>query len=240
MATCTSREGALAGGSFSRLQTALSHGHRRHDGPDKGIPLPVGVKMLLALTLSCLAFVARSEVFLGALTAVNALVFLLLRPQGVSWWRQGRYFLFQSSIIVALYIIRFGSLAGIWDGLLISWQLFLAFWPSMVFAKTTSQAKIVRAMNRIMPSRMSFVLATCIKFAPHLLEEVQDIYEGQVLRGARILPRDLIKPWNWPDVVRCVIVPAVVQGMALAGNIALAARARDFGLYSRRTCWPGE
>lgn len=233
----------MAGDSFSRLHTALAQGHRRDDGPaepGKGISLPVGVKMLLALTLSCVAFVARSGVFLGALTAANAVVFLLLRPQGVSWWRQGRYFVLQSSTIVILYIIRFGSLEGIWDGLLISWQLFLAFWPTMIFAKTTSQTKIVRAMNRVMPGHVSFVLATCLKFAPHLLEEFRDIYEGQVLRGARILPRDLMKPWNWPDLMHCVVVPAVVQGMALAGNIALAARARDFGLYSRRTCWPGD
>lgn len=243
MAICISKGEILAGDSFSRLHAALARGHRRDDGPvkpDRGLALPVGVKMLLALSLSCLAFLARSWSFLGAITAVNALVFLLLRPQGVSWWRQGRYFVFQSSTIVVLYIIRFGSLDGVSDGLLISWQLFLAFWPTMVFAKTTSQTKIVRAMNRIMPGHISFVLATCLKFAPHLLEEVRDIYEGQVLRGARILPKDLVNPWNWPDLVHCVVVPAVVQGMALAGNIALAARARDFGLYTRRTCWPGE
>lgn len=233
----------MAGASFLRMHGALPHGQRRDDGPDKsdrGLPLPVGVKMLLALTLSCGAFVARTGTFLGGLTAINALVFLLLRPQGLSWWRQGRYFLVQSSTVMVLYIIRFRSLSGVWDGLLISWQLFLAFWPTMVFAKTTSQTKIVRAMNRVIPSRMSFVLATCLKFAPHLLEEVRDIYEGQVLRGARILPKDLVKPSNWPDLMHCVVVPAVVQGMALASNIALAARARDFGLYPRRTCWPGE
>jgi energy-coupling factor transport system permease protein len=230
----------LPGDRFSRLRTSLAHGHRQEEGPDKGLPLPVGVKMALALTLSCLAFVMRSEVYLAALTAANGLVFLLLRPQGVSWWRQGRLFVVQSSVIVVLYLIRFGSLAGVKDGLLISWQLFLAFWPTMVFAKSTSQAKIVGAMNRIMPGHMSFVLATCLKFAPLLLDEVRDIYEGQVLRGARVLPKDLLKPWNWLDLVHCVVVPAVVQGMALAGNIALAARARDFGQHSRRTCWPGD
>jgi energy-coupling factor transport system permease protein len=223
-----------------RRRIGLAQGHGRDDGHDKGLPLPVGVKMTLALSLSCLAFVARGEIYLAALTAANGIVFLLLRPRGVSWWRQGRLFVVQSSVIVVLYLVRFGSLAGVKDGLLISWQLFLAFWPTMVFAKSTSQARIVHAMNRIMPSRMSFVLATCLKFAPHLLDEVRDIYEGQVLRGARILPKDLLKPWNWPDLMHCVLVPAVVQGMALAGNIALAARARDFGLHARRTCWPGD
>jgi energy-coupling factor transport system permease protein len=230
----------LPGNNFTPQQTFLSHGGPKGSGNKGGMPLPVGLKMLLALTLSCLAFAARTVLFLGVLTAVNAGVFMIWRPKAVSWWRQGRYFAVQCVIIVVLYIIRFGSFQGAGAGLLISWQLFLAFWPTMVFVKTTSQANIVRAVSRVLPSRMSFVLATCLKFAPLLLEEVRDIYEGQVLRGARILPRDLIKPWNWPDLVHCVMVPAVVQGMALAGNIGLAARARDFGRYSRRTCWPGD
>jgi energy-coupling factor transport system permease protein len=230
----------LTGNSFPSLQRRLSHDRRKGSGSQKGIPLPVGIKLLLALTLSCLAFVAHTTAFLGVLTAVNVGVLMLLRPKGVSWWRQGRYFAVQSAVIVVLYIIRFGSWKGIGAGLLISWQLFLAFWPTMVFAKTTSQTKIVRVMNRIFSSRIAFVLAVCLKFAPLLLEEVRDIYEGQVLRGARILPGDLIKPWNWTDLIHCVVVPAVVQGMALAGNISLAARARDFGRNPRRTCWPGE
>jgi energy-coupling factor transport system permease protein len=127
------------------------------------MPLPVGLKMLLALTLSCLAFAARTVLFLGVLTAVNAGVFMIWRPKAVSWWRQGRYFAVQCVIIVVLYIIRFGSFQGAGAGLLISWQLFLAFWPTMVFVKTTSQANIVRAVSRVLPSRMSFVLATCPK-----------------------------------------------------------------------------
>ena len=234
----------MTGDSFSRLHGSLAHGRRRDDGPDnfdRGLPLPVGVKMLLRVGPFLWGFCGTyRSISWGTYRRQCRWFFCCSAPRGVSWWRQGRYFLVQSSTVVVLYIIRFRSVSGVWDGLLISWQLFLAFWPTMVFAKTTSQTKIVRAMNRVIPSRMSFVLATCLKFAPHLLEEVRDIYEGQVLRGARILPKDLAKPWNWPDLMHCVVVPAVVQGMALASNIALAARARDFGLYPKRTCWPGE
>ena len=68
---------------------------------------------------------------------------------------------------------------------------------------------------------------------------LRSIHEVQILRGARILPRDLMRPWNWPDLVHCVLVPAVIQSLALAGEISLAARARDFGTGERRTYWPG-
>ncbi len=200
----------------------------------------VGFRMLMVLVLSCLAFVARTPVFLLALTAVDLVMLFWLRSGPLSLRREVKTFVWQTLIILLLYVIRFGTLAGLWQGLQISWQLFLAFFPGMVFVRTTSQARIVQALNRVMPCRMAFVLSTCLKFVPHLLAEIKNIYEGQVLRGARILPRDLARPWHWPDLLHCVVVPAVVQGMALAGNIALAARARDFGRHPRRTCWPGE
>jgi energy-coupling factor transport system permease protein len=200
----------------------------------------VGLRMLLVLVLSCLAFVARTPVFLLALTAVDLAMLFWLRSGPLSLRREVKTFVWQTLIILLLYVIRFGTLSGLWQGFQISWQLFLAFFPGMVFVRTTSQARIVQALNRVMPCRMAFVLSTCLKFVPHLLAEIKSIYEGQVLRGARILPRDLARPWHWPDLLHCVVVPAVVQGMALAGNIALAARARDFGRYPRRTCWPGE
>jgi energy-coupling factor transport system permease protein len=200
----------------------------------------VGFRMLLVLVLSCLAFVARTPVFLLALTAVDLAMLFWLRSGPLSLRREVKTFVWQTLIILLLYVIRFGTLSGLWQGFQISWQLFLAFFPGMVFVRTTSQARIVQALNRVMPGRMAFVLSTCLKFVPHLLAEIKNIYEGQVLRGARILPRDLARPWHWPDLLHCVVVPAVVQGMALAGNIALAARARDFGRHPRRTCWPGE
>jgi energy-coupling factor transport system permease protein len=202
--------------------------------------LPVATRMLLVLVLSCLAFFARTPAFLSVLTIVNLAFLLWLGHGPISLRREARVFCWQTLVILTLYVIRFGDLSGLGKGLLVSWQLFLAFLPGMVFVRTTSQARIVQALTRIMPCRSAFVLSTCLKFVPHLLAEIKNIYEGQVLRGARILPKDLAKPWNWPDLLHCVVVPAVVQGMALAGNIALAARARDFGRYPRRTCWPGE
>ena len=199
----------------------------------------VGLRMLLALTLSCLAFVARTVPFLLVLTAIDLVLLWWLRSGQLSLRRELKAFGWQTLVILVLYLIRFQDVTGLWAGFKISWQLFLALLPSMVFVRTTSQVRIVQALNKVMPCRTAFVLSTCLKFAPNLLAEIKSIYEGQVLRGARILPRDLTKPWNWLDFIHCVVVPAVVQGMALAGNIAVAARARDFGVRPRRTCWPG-
>ncbi len=195
--------------------------------------------MVVVMLLSCLAFTARTLPLLLMLSAVNAVVIFWLKRGPLSLKRALRTFVWQTVIIVGLYLIRFRSPDGIWAGFKVSWQLFLAYLPAMVFSRSISQAGMLRVLTRIMPGRMAFVLSTCLRFVPHMLTEVRTIYEGQVLRGARILPRDLLRPWNWSDLLHCVVVPAVVQCMALAGNIALAARARGFGCRTQRTCWPG-
>ncbi len=198
----------------------------------------VGRRMAMVMVLSCLAFLAHSLPLLLILSSANLGVLLWLRCSPLSLKRELRIFLWQTLIILTLYLIRFQSPAGLWIGFKVSWRMFLAFLPVMVFSRTISQAGIVRILTRIMPARMAFVLSTCLKFVPQLLAEIKSIYEGQVLRGARILPRDLLRPWHWPDLLHCVIIPAIVQGMVLAGNIALAAKARGFGRQHRRTCWP--
>ncbi len=196
--------------------------------------------MIIVMLLSCLAFLARTVELLLLLTVVNLVVIVWLQRGPLSLKRELRAFVWQTVIILALHLFRFRTLVGLWLGFKVSWQLFLAFLPGMVFARTASQAGIARVLARVMPGRVAFVLSTCLKFVPRLLEEIRNIYEGQVLRGARILPKDLVRPWHWPDLLHCVVVPAVVQSMALAGHIALAAKARGFDRHPRRTCWPGE
>jgi energy-coupling factor transport system permease protein len=200
----------------------------------------VGLRMIVVMLLSCLAFPARTVPLLLLLSAANLAVLFWLNCSPLSLKRELRTFIWQTLIILTLYLIRFRTPAGLWIGFKVSWQLFLAFLPVMVFSRTVSQAGVVRILTRIMPARMAFVLSTCLKFVPQLLAEIKSIYEGQVLRGARILPRDCLRPWHWPDLLHCVIIPAIVQGMVLAGNIALAAKARGFGRTRVRTCWPGE
>ena len=198
-----------------------------------------GLKLLVCLALSVLAFGARSPELLVALALANGLLALLLRAGAASVWRDvRRIFLCQTVVIVALYLIRYG-LDGAWPGFLISCQLLMAFLPGVIFLNSTPQSRIVETLSRLLPQKTAFVLATSIRFVPLVVREIRSIHEAQVLRGAKILPRDLLRPWHWPDLVHCLLVPVIVQSMALATEISQAARARDFGYSDRRTCWPG-
>jgi energy-coupling factor transport system permease protein len=204
-----------------------------------GARIPPGWKLLICVGLSALAFGARTAELLAGLMVAELLLGLAFCPQGRFPWREGGKLAgWQTGVIVGLYLIRFGS-DGLWLGLRTSAQLFLAFWPGMVFVQSVPAAAIARTLGRILPYKTAFVLSTSMRFMPLMIREIRSIHEAQVLRGARILPRDLLRPWNWPDLVHCVLVPATIQSLALAAEIARAARARDFGCGERRTYWPG-
>jgi energy-coupling factor transport system permease protein len=152
--------------------------------------------------------------------------------------KAGRFLLWQSSILLLLHYLRFGA-DGVLLGLKISCQLWLAFLPGMIFIQGTSRSQLVRVASRFLSPTAAFVLGASLHFLPLLVTEAKELYLVQVLRGARIQPRELCKPWCWPDLIACLIVPATVQVLALAGDIALAARVRDFGVCRTRSCWPG-
>jgi energy-coupling factor transporter ATP-binding protein EcfA2/energy-coupling factor transporter transmembrane protein EcfT len=215
-------------GTFSALETGR-------------IKLNTGVMLALCLTLSMLAFVSRTPVPLIGLTAVNLLLIIACHPRPLRFFRKSAgLFFWQAALVVLLYGIRFGLRGGLAPGLAVAWQLFLAFWPGMTFMASNSQPRIVRTLSRVLPQRTAFVTATCLRFLPLLLAEMQQIREAQVLRGARILAADLKTPRYWPDWLRCLLVPTLIKTLSLAGEIATAAKARDFGIHPRRTTWPGD
>jgi energy-coupling factor transport system permease protein len=151
--------------------------------------------------------------------------------------RGGRTFLIQSALIVALYLIRYGQ-KGMLPGILVSWQLFLAFLPGIILLTCLPQNKIIHALSRVMPVKLAFVLSVSLNFVPLLIAEFKSIYEAQALRGARILPRELMSPLNWPDFVHCLLVPVIVRTLSVSKEIAMVAQIRNFGVSEQRTCWP--
>ena len=191
------------------------------------------------MVLSFFAFGTRTSSELLWLTAVNLTLLFLFRYGFVFFQRDIKVFLWQTALIVFLYILRFGMIEGFKPGAMISWQLSLAYMPGVIFVRTTPQPRIVETFTAVAPYRAAFVMATCLKFIPIVLTEIRKIYEGQVYRGAKILPRDLLNPCNWPDVVFCLVLPVIIRSMNLAEEITLAAKARNFGLKKKRTCWPG-
>ncbi|MGA8181499.1 MAG: energy-coupling factor transporter transmembrane component T [Desulfobacterales bacterium] len=219
---------------FSRLFRALSGTeHRRCRN------IAVGVKLLGLTVLSFFAFGTRTPIGLLWLTAINLTLLLVFRYGFDFLRREIKVFLWQTAMIVFLYILRFGWVEGFKPGVMISWQLSLTYMPGVIFVKTTPQSRIVEAFSAVAPYRAAFVMATCLKFIPLILTEIRNIYEGQVFRGAKILRKDLLNPFNWPDVVFCLVLPVIIRSMNLAGEITLAAKARNFGLKKRRTSWPG-
>jgi energy-coupling factor transport system permease protein len=213
----------------------LPSGSMNHSGNVR-----VGIKFLVCLALSVCAFGDRRTSVLIVLTGMNL---LLVAGNSFSFRaiKSGfTFFTSQTIIIVVLYLIRFQTIDALWSGFKISWQLFLAFLPGFIFVETTPQPRIVMALSYVLPPMTAFVMATCLKFLPMLMDDIRTIYEGQIMRGARIRPQDILRPWNWPDVIHCLVVPSIIQSLKLSGDIALAAKARDFGVSSKRTCWPGD
>lgn len=209
--------------------------------PARKFSLPTGIMLSLCMMLSMLAFAARTPELLIGLSGINLLLLLFYSREPVRVLKKSGILLFwQAALIILLYIFRFGLAEGALSGGQVAWQLFLAFWPGMIFMAANSQPRIVRTLAKVLPQRTAFVCATCLRFLPMLLAEMQQIREIQILRGARILVTDLKNPRSWPDWFRCLLIPTLIQTLCLADGIATAATARDFGIYPQRTAWPGD
>jgi energy-coupling factor transport system permease protein len=204
------------------------------------LPLPTGAALVISILLSMAAFGARSIPLLAGLTGINLLLLLFrcARPWPVLR-RSARFFVWQAAFITLLYGLRFGWQSGSVSGLRVAWQLFLAFWPGMVFMASNPASRVTRALARVLPHQTAFVVSACLRFLPLLIGEMNAIRQAQIFRGAGLLREDLKKPRLWPDWVHCLLVPTLVRALSLAADIALAAAARDFGIHKHRTHWPG-
>jgi energy-coupling factor transport system ATP-binding protein len=210
--------------------------------PRKSIwPLPTGTALVISIGLSMAAFAARSIPLLAILTGVNLLLLLMRCAHPVVLLRRSaRFFVWQAAIITLLYGLRFGWHSGWVSGLRVAWQLFLAFWPGMIFVASNPASRVTRSLARVLPHQTAFVVSACLRFLPLLLGEMNAIRQAQIFRGAGLLRQDLKRPRYWPDWVHCLLVPTLVRALSLAADIALAATARDFGLHKQRTHWPGD
>lgn len=204
-----------------------------------GNAISAGPKLFICMALSICAFVTRTPLTLFILFLFNVGIFVGFRNGPITLRREIKVFCWQIIIITGLYVIRFGLKDGVIPGMLTSLQLFLAFFPGVIFIQTTPQTQIVMSLEKVMPYKAAFVVSTSIRFIPFMIREIKSIYEAQVFRGAKILPKDLINPLNWKDVIHCLLFPAIVQCMVAAGEIATAAKARNFGHRNKRTNWPG-
>ena len=230
---CPANEPAFDFGDIAVPAAAVSRKAR--------LPLPTGAALVISIILAMAAFAARSIPLLAILTGVNLLLLLFRCPHPWGLLRRSvRFFVWQAAFITLLYGLRFGWQSGLTSGLRVAWQLFLAFWPGMVFVASNPASRVTRALARVLPHQTAFVVSACLRFLPLLIGEMNAIRQAQIFRGAGLLREDLKKPRFWPDWVHCLLVPTLVRALSMAADIALAAEARDFGVYKQRTHWPGD
>ena len=202
--------------------------------------LPLPASLVAAFGLAGFAVACRNWGGLAALLAGNLLLLTLRQVKWSILWQAGRMLIGQSVVLVGLYVLRYGSAVGFPQGMLLSCQLMLAFLPGMIVSQAISRSELTAILARLLPAQGAFVLATTLHFFPLLQREMKTLYAAQVLRGCRIMPRNLLNPLNWRDLVRGLLVPAIVHALVLAGDIALAARVREFSPDRQRTVWPGK
>lgn len=198
---------------------------------------PAWAMLLLCPVLSLLAVVWHGPLSLPVLAVVEGVLLLLSRPRRKLLLRMGMACFWQTAVITGLYCLRFSP--DQWtNGLDVSFRLILVFLPGMLTVRLVPAAAFERILRRILPGNLAFVASCCLRFFPLLLGRIRIIHEAQVLRGARVLPRELLSPRNWPDAISCVGLPAILQSIELATEIADSARVRGFDMRARRTTWP--
>ncbi|MBW2558181.1 MAG: energy-coupling factor transporter transmembrane protein EcfT [Deltaproteobacteria bacterium] len=190
--------------------------------------LSAGWKMFLTVLLSAAAFSARRPLLLVALFLINGGYYFLAKLRLKDLWRDIRLFLLQTIIVVALYLIKDGVADGLWPGIRTGLQVLLFFLPGAVFLRTTQASQIMRSLEKIMPRNMAFFTFTSFRFIPFFAREMREIAMAQRLRGARLEPRNLVNPKNWPDIFHCLIIPLIIRALKTAQEAALSAEARGF------------
>lgn len=197
--------------------------------------LGAGLKIGISILLSALAVGARSPVELLLLIAVTLLYYFAARLTWGDLWRDIRFFVFQALLIIALYCVQLGFVQGLWPGIRTAILVILFFLPGAVLLRTTRTRDVMAGLRRVIPYRLSFLVFVSIRFVPFFLRELEEIAAAQRLRGARLLPRQLLDPRNWHDLFDCLLLPLMVRALKTAEEVSLSAEARGFGRLAERS-----
>jgi len=204
-----------------------------HDSPLHR--LGVGWKLAVCTLLSALAVGVRTPTELLALVVATLIYYFAARLTPFDLWRDTRFFVFQALIVIVLYCLHSGLPKGLWPGFRTSVQVILFYIPGAVLMRTTRSGDMMRGLRRVVPYRLSFLVFVSIRFVPFFLRELDEIMAAQRLRGARLLPRQLLDPRNWGDLFHALLLPLMVRALKTADDVSLSAEARSFGIQSRRT-----
>ena len=187
-----------------------------------------GWKILVALVLSAAAVAAREWWTLMILLALNLACYFSARLGLANFWRDIRIFLVQLSVILLLYMLKYGPAEGFWPGLRTGSQILLLFLPSIVLLRTTQGSQMMEGLKWVMPRRLSFLLFTSLRFVPFFIREIREITMAQQLRGAPVGIRRAWNPMHWKDLFQCLMIPIMVRALKTARAAARSAEARGF------------
>ncbi len=143
----------------------------------------------------------------------------------------------QLAFTMLLYLLFHGGEKMV-DGAIAVGRLVLAVIPGWWLSISCAPHRIGEVLSWFLPHKWAFVLAACFNLLPHLTKEVREIYQMQVMRGAQIRPKDLLKPKSWSELAYCVLYPLLIQLLKLSKQMALAAQLRHFGQHEKPTHWP--
>jgi len=210
-----------------------------HDPAPRQTVLPPWFLLVLCPVLSLLAVIWHGQWSLPTLAVVEGALLVLSKLRPKMLVKLALVCFWQAVVVTGLYVLRY-DLSAWPDGLDVSMRLILVFLPGMLTIRMVEPSALERMLTRILPANLAFVASCCLRFFPLLLTRIRIIHEAQVLRGAKVMPRELLSPRNWPDAVSCIFFPAIVQSIELATEIADSAKVRGFDMRGKRTSWPQE
>ncbi|ASK71076.1 energy-coupling factor transporter transmembrane protein EcfT [Shewanella xiamenensis] len=193
------------------------------------------LSLFLVCVLSACAFVLPADLLLP-LAAVNGLLVLHGLARRGSIMGVVKLGVIQLTITLSLYLLLYG-VDHLAQGAVVVGRIILATIPGWWLCITAAPERIGEVLSAFLPSKWAFVVAASLSLLPYMADEVREIYQIQCLRGARITPKALRNPKNWPELVYCVLFPVLIQLLKLSRQMAVAAQSRHFGKSSRATHW---
>lgn len=199
-------------------------------------PLFCAICMLFCISLSSSAFFISINL-LPSIIFVNAL--LLVHGYFLGGKFKGLFLLFvtQLAVTVSFYLLLH-EIERVSEGVIAVVRILLAIVPGWWLAISCAPHRIGEVLSWFLPHKWAFVMAASFSLLPHMSRELKDIYQMQVMRGARITPKELCRLRNWSELIYCVFYPLLILLLKLSKQMALAAQLRHFGRCKKPTHWP--
>ncbi len=113
---------------------------------------------------------------------------------------------------------------GIVYGLIQSLRILSVIFMAATVVISTHPSQMIIALNRVwIPKEISFIIATSIRFLPHMVEETKRIWTAIRLKGFKLNnTRNAIKAFKY------VLSPLIINSLRQARLVALAAEVRGY------------